>query len=167
MKYIHVVSINELTYKLKSPKKSTAQWGTYFNHNNLNFAKYSRKSKFYYSNLLFKLPVFPQKNPSKKSLTDLTVILHMTSGKLCLRRIEDLIDMGIQKPMIHINLIKKRRSMLNNHNFKSAHFSPWKSQISYIKSIPCSVFKEVISSTLVVDKYHQGNGYPTKCVKWF
>lgn len=44
---------------------------------------------------------------------------------------------------------------------------PWKCQVSYIKSIPGGVFEEVISSSLIVDKDHQGNGNSTKRVEWF
>ena len=49
-------------------------------------------------------PLFPKKKPRAKSLSDRQVILQMTAGKGVFFFVTERTDIGMQKPMIHMNL---------------------------------------------------------------
>ena len=49
-------------------------------------------------------PLFPKKKPRAKSLSDRQVILQMTAGNGVFFFVTERTDIGMQKPMIHMNL---------------------------------------------------------------
>ncbi len=84
---------------------------------------------------------------------------------LSLRRKEDLREIGMQTPMIHINLkryIKYEVVITIRKKGKSLIVRPRKDEIGHLKPIPSCVLKEEILTGTVVDEYHDHNADPVE-----
>ena len=59
-------------------------------------------------------PLLPKKKPRAKSLSDRQVILQMTAGNGVFFFVTERTDIGMQKPMIHMNLNQINRHETDN-----------------------------------------------------